>query len=253
LKKILVCILVLLAVAHSLETRSANSPAFEDRGSGQVFYGLPANSTFSWPLYRQEAGLLIYKEEGGLKNFLFIVDTNQNKVTVQNVFAEMDEHWSRAGNPVCVFNAGFFEHGGAPSFPLIVKGNILPGAVTGDFPAKILYISGNTMYVENVGSNAEVQSAEWAISGLDTSHYKGDATVTNRTLVGIKQNLLYIFITQSYTIDELTGIFTNPYTIGIEPKNIIALDSGYSSQVRCFNEDFLSSPSIMGSTLIVSK
>lgn len=242
--------LIVIAVVLAYLNKTNN---FYYTVNGNANPSVPLIFSFSWPLYHQEHGLTIYKKEGDFENYLFVIDPFQKRITIQNYFAKMDQHWARAGDPVCIFNAGFFESDGTPSFPIIENGNILHGAVTGQYPAKILYIRGDTLSIEDIWSNAKVQSADWAISGLNPSYYKGDTTVTNRTLIGLKENLLYIFITQIYTFDELVTIFTDPYQLGINSNNILGLDSGYSTQVRCFNNNLLDSPSVMGSTLVISK
>ncbi len=212
--------------------------------------GILSTIQFSWPVVHQENGLILYKEPEQVSNYLFVIDPTQKNISVKNLYGHMDEHWNQATNPVCVINGGFFEGDGSPSLPLVENGITIPGQVTTKFPTRILYINYGLLTVADITTNDEVQSSQWAISGLQPTYYSDDNVVTNRTVVGIKDNLLYVMITRNRTIDDLVNLLTEQLLI--DHSTIIALDSGYSTQVRCFGEDLLYSKSIMGSTLVIS-
>lgn len=205
---------------------------------------------FSWPVVHQEDGLIVYKEEGQEYNYLFAVDPGKKTISVKNLFGDMDQHWKQAVNPICVINGGFFEPDGSPSFPLIENSQFLPGVVIRAYPVRILYINYGLVLLSDIKTNEEALTSQWAISGLNPSYYRDSTTVTNRTIVGTKDNLLYILVTRNRTVDSLVTLMQND--LKIDPSLVLALDSGYSSQVRCFGQDLLRSKSVMGSTLIIS-
>lgn len=207
-------------------------------------------SPSSWPITAEEPGLIISKEEGSWKNYLFQVDPEQKNITILNLDGYMEDHWKQATAPLCVINGGFFEPDMSPTFPLIQNGQILDGKKTTKYPARILYIKNRVLSIADISKDSDVLAADWAMSGLRPSYYEGDGTLTNRTIIGIKDNHLFILITQNRTVGKLVELMIND--LGIEEKNIIALDSGYSSQIRCFDKDLLTSASKMGSTLIIS-
>ena len=208
------------------------------------------SSLLLWSQMKNESGLSILKEDNRWKNYLFIVDPTQTTVSVKNFYGYMDDHWNQVASPICVINGGFFEGDGSSTFPIIEDGQITPGQKTDKFATKILYLNRGSLNIVDILSNDQIQPSQWAISGLNPSFYSGDLTVTNRTAIGVKDGLLYISITQDRTVNEVVEFLTSQF--GIDRQNVIALDSGFSTQIRCDGIDYLKSSSIMGSTIIIS-
>jgi hypothetical protein len=169
------------------------------------------------------------------------------QVSVKNLFSDLETHYQSATNPVCVFNGGFFEPGGYPTFSLIESGQVIPGAKDSQYPSRILQVENDRLSVTGIGSVSS--TSQFGLSGLSPSFYHGDTTVTNRTAIGVKDNFLFVVFTQTRTIDQIVGIFA---LLGVPEDQMIALDSGYSSQFKCGNGLEFPSTSVIGSSLIIS-
>lgn len=200
-----------------------------------------------WPVYRNEPGLTIYKEDSKYKNYLFVIDPAQLRVSVQNVFTDIHGQWDQAKNPVCVFNGAYYEPDSSPSTPLIVAGNILPGKVTSNFSVRIMYITGNSLSVEAISANSDVRPADFAMSGLTPATFNGE--ISSRTVISAKDDILYVSITQDRSVGRIVSLHTS---LGIEEKDIIVLDGGGSTMAICYGEDLLVQTRKIGSSVVIS-
>lgn len=210
----------------------------------------PAVTMASWKLLRDESGVRLYQEQGiSLKSFLLIADPAVAKISVINDLSYLPNHWRLAQNPVCVFNGTFFEPGGAPTFPLILNGTLVPGFKTDQFPTRMMYF-GQGISVADVTTNADVAQSAWGIGGLNPSFYDNDRTSTTYNLLAEKDGYLFILITQNRSLAKAVSVLTD--NLGVDARNIVSLDPGWSVQFRCFGTDYLTSPSIIGSSLVIS-
>ncbi len=204
----------------------------------------------SWNLVKNESGVTLYHDTSGPKNYLIVVNSQKADISINESYSHLDEQWNKATNPVCIVNGTFFEPGGGPTFPLILNNSINPGLKTDKFPVRMMYFDPGRITVSGISSNSDVIASTWGIGGINPSFYDGDSTITNRTMIAAKDNYLYVLVSQNRTVSQNAQLLINQ--LSIDPGNIIALDSGYSTQIRCFGEDYLASKSIIGSSLVIS-